>query len=894
MQTNPNQTHPSRRWARWLFRTIAGAAGLVLVLVAALSAWFYARMRASLPRLDGTITVATLAAPVTIARDGLGIPTISGRNLAEVSFGLGFAHGQDRFFQMDLLRRNSAGELAELIGPALVKADRESRLHQFRLRAKEVTAAATPEIRAALEAYAKGVNEGLSSLRAKPFEYAALRVDPSPWLPEDTFLVMYSMYSDLSNRSGSRESNLGLMQDLLPRELFEAIAPPGTAWDAPLDGGMFPDPPLPGPDVMDLRKAPPTKVSGWFKGASDVALGSNNWAVAAMATADGRAILANDPHLNIGVPNTWYRASLRWQDPDGQARSVTGATLPGAPFVVIGSNGKVAWGFTNSYGDYSDIVLLETDPAQPGTYRTPDGPRRIETTEERIRVKGAADVLLKIQSTIWGPVMGTDHKGRLRAFSWTAHRPKATNMNLLGMSRAETLEAAIEAAHASGIPPQNCVIADAAGRIGWTIMGRIPRRKGFDGRVPVSWADGSRGWDGWLSSPEIPTLLDPPAGRLWTANARPASGEMLRKLGDGGYVLGARARQIRDDLFQKARLDERDLLAIQLDDRSLFLQRWRDLALKILTAESLKGKPQRAEFRKLLETNWTGHASIDSAGYRMARGFHVFFEELVIESLLAPCKQADPTFDPILPQDEGFLWRLATEQPAHLLDANYASWNEAMLAAVDRAIDYFLKDSRSLAQATLGSRNLTQIRHPLSRAIPMVGWFLDMDHHPLPGDNDMPRVQWPAMGASLRMVVSPGHEADGTLHMPCGQCGNPLSPHYRDGHEAWEQGKPTTFLPGPTQHTLVLTPRQLNSALKQQEYAESYVMEGMARELLKQSPALKAEFEQRKSEDKAFAANPEAILNWFYAKSPYWDQRVKVYPVGRITDETLLKDLMTK
>lgn len=791
--------------ARRLAVFVAWLLGIALLVAGAGSAWLYSRLRASLPILDGEVKVAGASSPVTIARDAHGVPVISGETLRDAAFGLGFVHGQERFFQMDLLRRKSAGELAEIIGPAVVDLDKANRLHRFRHHAREVVAGATPEKKALLDTYASGVNAGLNALGAHPFEYYALRVEPEPWLPEDTFLAVYSMYIELSDEDGSSESALGVMADLLPRELFAALAPAGTEWDAPIDGDGFEDPPLPGPEAIDLRKKPAGTQAAWLSLERDI-IGSNNWAVAGSATADGRAILADDMHLGIQVPNTWYRASLVWKDAEGEEARVTGVTLPGTPAIVAGSNGKVAWGFTNSYGDYSDIVLVETDPSAPDSYRTPDGMKRIETVEERIAVKGGDDVLFPVRSTIWGPVIRSDHKGRSRAFAWTAHRPEATNLNMIGMLEAVNVDDAIAVANSTGIPPQNCVIADASGRIAWSIMGKIPRRIGFDGKTPVSWADGTAGWDGWLDGTEVPRVVDPDHGRIWTANARVVGGEMLTKLGDGGYDLGARARQIRDGLMTKERLGETDLLAIQLDDRAVFLERWRDLLLSLLTPEATQGNPQRAELRRIVESNWTGRASTDSAGYRLVRAFRALFEERAMEMLLAPCKAADPELQPGLPQSEGLIWRLATEKPAHLLDATYKDWDAFLLEAADRTIELSTKNGTALAESTWGARNTTNIGHPLSRAVPLLSRFLNMEPRQLPGDENMPRVQGRDFGASERMVVSPGHEAEGLFHMPVGQSGHPLSPNYRDGHEAWELGNPTPFLPGPAAHVLTLTP----------------------------------------------------------------------------------------
>ncbi|MFL6199529.1 MAG: penicillin acylase family protein [Thermoanaerobaculia bacterium] len=808
----PPRRSPRRRLRR-LALALAVLIGLALLLAAAGGLWLRSRMQASLPRLEGRQALAGLAASVTVERDALGVPTIRAASRTDAVRALGFLHAQDRFFQMDLLRRQAAGELSEIFGPVALGLDKANRVHRLRDVARRVVARAAAGDRALLEAYAEGVNAGLALLEAPPFEYGVLRVDPAPWRPEDSALATLAMFLELHDPNGRGESDLGLMRDLLPAELVAFLAPGGTEWDAPLAGGPVPAPPMPGPEVFDLRRqeARP-KAAGLhrpdLREIEPFALaGSNNWAVAGTRTADGRAWLANDMHLGIAVPNTWYRASIARPDGLGAPLRTTGVTLPGVPAVVVGSNGHVAWGFTNSFGDWADLIVLEVDPRRPDFYRTPRGPRRFERHAERIRVKGGDDAVLEVRSTVWGPVVGKDHRGRPRALAWTAHHPEAVDVGVMGLDSARNLDEALALAHRAGAPPQNFVAADADGRIGWTILGRIPRRVGFDGRVPTSWASGAHRWEGWLAPEEVPQIVDPPSGQLWTANARTVDGDMLAKLGNGGHDLGARARQIRDDLAALPKATPRDLLAVQLDDRALFLERWHKLLLDVLTPEAVRADPRRQELRRIVEHGWTGRASIDSAAYRLVRGYRDFLREQVLGALTARCREADEDFNPRLTrQAEGPLWRLVTQRPPHLLDPKFESWDEQLLAAVDATLDFYGEIGPRLAERTWGERNTTAIRHPLSAAVPFLGRWLDVPGRSLPGDENMPRVQGSTFGASERLVVSPGREEEGFFHMPVGESGNPLSPYYRAGHEAWEEGRPTPFLPGPARHRLELVP----------------------------------------------------------------------------------------
>lgn len=788
--------------------------GIVAVAVLALCLWIRSQLTGSLARLDGEQPVRGIAGEVKVERDGLGIPTIHATSRKDLAFTTGFVHAQDRFFQMDLLRRNSAGELAELAGPAVAATDKRVRVNRFRDVARRVVDKSNGEEREVLLAYAEGVNAGLAALTTKPFEYLLLGATPASWKPEDSVLVMFSMYLDLQGPDFENEARLGLMHDVLPEPMFEFLAPRGTEWDAPMQGQAFAVPPIPGPDVFDTRKqslvaladlSPADRLSESGIGH----LGSNNWALSGKHTADGRAFVANDMHLGIRVPHIWYRASFAWHNgpSDKTEHRMTGVSLPGAPVMIVGSNGHVAWGFTNSQGDWVDVVLIDVDPRDKDSYLTPKGPRKFDHHAETIKVKGAPDIALDVVTTIWGPIIDHDYRGRPRAIRWVAHDTDGVNMGLMHIESAQTLEEAMRLANLTGAPAQNFVVADDKGRIGWTIMGRIPRRVGFEGRLPTSWADGKHRWDGYLKPEEYPHIVDPADGRIWTANARVVAGDDLAKMGDGFYDLGARARQIRDDLKAVDKAKETDMLKIQLDDRALFLTRWQKLLLDTLTPEAIKADPRRGELKKFVE-NWGGHAAIDSVGFRAVRTFRIHLITQLSDVLVSPCKKCEKTFSIAgLDRTEGPIWRLVSERPAHLIDPRFKDWNTLLLAAADDVIARATKDGAPLSDFAWGRFNTTRIHHPLSAAVPALSRWLDMPAHELAGDSDnMPRIQAPAMGASERMTVSPGHESDGYMHMPCGQSGHPLSPHYADALSAWEEGKPTPFLPGPTVHTLVLKP----------------------------------------------------------------------------------------
>lgn len=788
---------------RWL-RILGWALGVVVIVALGAFAFVYHKLDASLPLLDGELALAGLQQTVTVERDHLGVATIRAGNRMDVARATGFLHAQERFFQMDLLRRSGAGELSALFGPGAVNADKHIRIHRFRSRARGAIEAGSDTDRAILEAYTDGVNAGLAALGAKPFEYLVLGVEPEPWRMEDSSLVAFAMYFDLQDEDGARESTHGVMHDLLPEPMYAFLNPRRTEWDSPLMPGPAESPPVPGPEVFDLRGRASTPLPEGDNPEERALPGSNNFAVAGHRTAHGGAIFANDMHLGLRVPNIWYRLSIRYPAPGGEERVITGVTLPGGPLIIAGSNTHIAWGYTNSYGDWSDLVVLEeTD----GGYLTPDGVREFQIIEEPIAVKDADPVAFEITETIWGPVMDEDHNGRKRALNWTAHSPRAVNIGLMRLEGVTGVREALTVANTLGMPNQNFVVADSAGHIGWTLSGPIPRRFGHDGYLPTSWADGSRGWAGWLAPVEYPRIIDPPAGQIWTANNRVADGDALRVIGDGDYDAGARARQIRDGLLEMDAVVAKDMLQVQLDDRALFLSRWQQLLLDVLDEEAVSENPQRQEMRALV-ADWGECACVDSTGYRLVRAFRLYLAEQVFAALTGKMREVDASFNYTrwVSRYEGPLWQLADQQPPHLLNPAFDSWRSQLLAAVDQTLEYFSDQGGDLASHTWGERNTLAIQHPMSRFIPGSARWLNMPAAQLPGDWHMPRVQSPAFGPSERFAVSPGREAEGYFHMPVGQGAHPLSPWFGKGHAAWVEGETTPFLPGPTAYTLTLSP----------------------------------------------------------------------------------------
>ena len=799
-------------------RRIASYTALAIATLAVVAALaVYLTLRASLPQIDGVVAAPTLKAGATIVRDEQGTPTIRATSRRDLAFATGYAHGQDRFFQMDLMRRAAAGELAELLGKPVLELDEKYRIHDFRRIARAIVKDSPALDRELLEAYTAGVNLALTHAGARPWEYTLLRSEPAPWRVEDSVLVAFSMYLNLNDSSGAEELARAQLSETLPRPLYHFLYPLGTEWDAPIVGSSVQTPAIPGADVFTLRSTaartaalntPPSP--GAME--DEPFVGSNGWAVAGARTKDSAALLASDMHLTLRLPHIWYRARLLVESGAEPPRDLVGVTLPGLPMLVAGSNGHVAWGYTNSYGDFSDIVIVEPDPENPEKYLTDSGSEPFKNRDETIAIRGGGKDYLVVQSTRWGPIIDNDSAGRPLALRWTAHDPSATNLRMFDLETAKNVEDALRVANRAGGPVQNLMVADADGHIGWSLMGQVPVRASYDSTLPHSWREPGGGWTGWRTPEEYPRVIDPASGRLWTANARTLDTETwLAFMGDGGYDLGARAAQIRDDLFALPTATAADMTNIQLDDRALFLTRWRDLLLDLLSASQVRMNPLRTQARDLIE-HWSGRAAVDDAGYRIVRAARAQIRKDVYESLTALARQRYPStkFTPSA-QFEGPLWQLVTQRPRHLLDPRYESWEAALLGSLDRALASLQEDCKELRRCTWGKGNVLQMRHPLSSALPFASHWLDMPAQELPGDAQMPRVQGTAFGASQRLVVSPGREAQGSLQMPGGPVDHPLSPFYGAGHEAWARGEPTPLLPGAAKHTLTLRPAAVDS-----------------------------------------------------------------------------------
>ncbi|MCC5024002.1 MAG: penicillin acylase family protein [Candidatus Synoicihabitans palmerolidicus] len=543
----------------------------VCLLLLAAFAWAWTRVKNSLPPLEGELPLADLSAPATLARDDQGIVTIKAATQADAIRALGFAHGQDRFFQMDLLRRRAAGELSALLGEIALPVDRASVVHRFRDLAKTALANEPAARREIFAAYTAGVNAGLASLPSAPWEYTLRRDEPLAWQPEDCFLVFYAMVLDARDSTGEYELNLSTIRDVMGAKAVDFFNPLIGPADSALDGSTAVLPPPPSPRVVDLRSVGLSTEPEEETTALPVerpSIGSNAWVLPGDSTTHTAALLAGDPHLPLGIPNIWYRASLAWNVPDDSPHRVIGASLPGVPGIIIGSNGHIAWSFTSALIDDGDLVAIDLNQVAPELlYHQGSKSLEVESHVDTIEVRGGEPETVESIWPVFGPIAGRNALGKSLAFKWVFHDPVVANFALLGLQTASDVESAIAAS--AGMPQHNIFVVDAQGNAAWTVIGKIPRRFGFNGRFPVSWTYGDRGWNGYLDASERPVVRAAPGQSLWSGNQRQIGGEALTRIGDSGFSDPERAAQIERGLAALSTpVTPADFLAIQLDDHA--------------------------------------------------------------------------------------------------------------------------------------------------------------------------------------------------------------------------------------------------------------------------------------------------------------------------------------
>lgn len=732
-------------------------------------------LRLSLPPDVEKVVNSDLQGPVQVEIDDLGVPHIKAQNRADGAWVTGYLHGQSRYFQMDLLRRRGAGELSSLFGVRALEMDKKSRLHQFRLRAaKQLTTLPLWQKRL-LEVYVKGVNAGLASLTVRPPEYLMLMQQPKPWTEIDSLLVVYAMYFGLQDGNGDKELLRSLLHSHFP-EGYASLLPNRTHFEVPLVGKSQATP----LDFDALRSHLPkehAKGSNAGLGSTAPSHGSSAWLVSGAHTASGKAILSNDIHLGLYLPNQWYRLSLSV----GEQR-VTGITLPGTPLVVAGSNGYVSWGLTNSYGDWSDLTVINEDVEV----------EREDT--EQIEVDGEIEVIT-IKHTRFGPILPQGGY----AINWLAHTEKAVNLNLFEFESARSVEQVLALAPHVGIPPQNLLVADHLGDIGWTIMGPLPQRdNGRFASTPAHFHD----WR-WVPPEDYPRILNPVSGLIWSANNRMYEQAEWPSIGEDDFLSSARAWQIRQSLGQLRNANEERVASIQFDNRALLLARW---YRRLIQAINTQREPNADLIR--LMSDWDGRASKQSVAYTLTRAARnqiiADFYQPFLSQLSEP--KVINAFNRINGNVEHTVWAA--------IDTNQADFFGA-----DELDDYLYQVLLSRYQTLLqevgdedklrwGWQNQLRMNHPLGLPVWPFDGFFNLVSQEQAGGQFMPAINEPRFGASIRFSVSPGQEHSALVAMPGGQSGHPLSPHYAAGHRQWLDQQWIPFLGGNIQQTFEFLPER--------------------------------------------------------------------------------------
>lgn len=785
-----------------------GSLGLVALVTVALSG-AYLVLHNALPQLDGTVKLSGLVTGVQVDTDTHGIPVINAANRADAVRTLGYVTARDRLFQMDLMRRKTAGRLAEIFGDMAVKSDIKARTYGFNREAKAILAKLPPAHKHYLQAYADGVNSYITDSGKLPFEFKVLAYQPDPWTAEDSVLIFLGMCENLTAWAEHGERMVSVMEKTLPEAVVRFLTPDTDIYTEQLQNFTESLRPVQKTPVEDLanvlasaQAASSTKPIELVQ-QYDLVAGSNAWAVSGKKTADGRAILANDMHLGLSVPNIWYRVEMKYGNDH-----TAGVYLPGTPVLVAGSNHHISWGATNLSGDFMDLVKLDINPDNPDQYRLGDSWQQFDSYPETIKVKEGDARKIIVKQTFWGPVANELLMGKPVAIHWVTLDVDAMNMNLFDLEQAGSLGQAVKIVNNSGGPQLNILLADETGHIAWTVMGRIPKRFGNDGLASRSWADGSVGWSAYIEPEKLPRLIDPAEGFLVSANDRRLGKNYPYVIGHQ-FGNGYRAYRITEQLRQIPQIGEWAMFQLQLDTKSKFYFIYQQLALETLNTEVLEKQPDLIEVRNYLLA-WNGRADVDSLGFALLVEFRKQLIKSVLTPFLAACQQTDSNFSYAWTYIDTPLQALLKEKPPQLMPdvRNYHNWNDFILGQLKHSLQHLraMHPGINLMDLTWGKQNKVKDSHPFVRAVPILAELLDMPAEALPGCAYCVRAAGFDFGATERLVVAPDHFEDAILHMPGGQSGQPLSPYYSDQQNYWLKGLSLPLMAGKPEHKLLLQP----------------------------------------------------------------------------------------
>ena len=804
--------------SKFIFRAVIAVLVLLLLAFLGFDLWFYRAVRAGLPLRDGTVRLAGLTAPVIITYDTLAVPTISASNLPDLFFAQGYITAQDRLWQMDMTRRFASGDLAVALGPKYLKYDREQRILGMRQVAARAAANMEPQQRAQFEAYAAGVNAYIEQHRKTlPLEFRFLGYAPHVWTVEDSLLVGLSMTEFL---------NHGLYKDKLEKEKILAKLGPeltadlyvNTSWrDHPPGADSSPieleTPQESTPDEEEQSPQGPNQKSGSEKQiprgqssfpqnpekqiprfarddkpfgdpqhADDQHLrpGSNNWVISGAHTASGKPLLSNDMHLDLEIPNVWYEAHLTAGDFD-----VVGVTLPGMPYVIVGHNLRIAWGFTNLGPNVEDLYVEKFN--DQGEYLTPQGWVKPEHREEIIRVKGKPEVTLDVLITRHGPIITDLIPGETRklALKWTVYDLQATRIPFFAIDSAQNWQEFETAFSQFGAPGQNVVYADVDGHIGYQATGLIPIRSTGDGSLPVPGDDDAHEWTGYVPYDKLPSVYDPPSGIIATANGRVTSDGYPYELSIQ-WMSPYRTQRLYKLLNAPKKFTPADMLAIQTDVVSSFD---RFCAERFVYAvDHTAHASARAKSAAELMRNWDGTMDVDSPAATIA----VFSREKLKELLLQPRLGAEWQ-DYRWFMSSVWLENVLDHQPPRWLPPGYSGYDELLTRAVEEAVDD-ASATRALSLWKWGRVHRVDIQHPFWSHFPILKKGAGTGSLPLSGDEETIKLVAPHFGPSERLTVDFSNLDGTTLDIVNGESGNIFDEHYNDQWDAYYHGR-TFVLP---------------------------------------------------------------------------------------------------
>ncbi len=749
-------------------RTFLYLAAIFVVLVFAFAYGIGLYLKMSFPKVNGEVQV-DVSAPVEILRDRWGIPHIFAADTYDLFFAQGYVHAQDRLFQMEMHRRAAEGRLSEIVGEGAVELDRVWRAMRFKETARKLVDELGFEERTLLNWYCAGVNAA-AELNPKPLEFKVLGLEFEPWKPENVIEILLVNGWHLSSNFHHELAALKL-GDRLPadvRDLLFGFEP---------QGDEAPEPPI---EVEGLKLLPGLAL--WQRMTSSGH--SNNWAVAPAKSKSHAALLANDPHLPVSMPSIWYEVHLKGPDIE-----VAGASIPGAPFVVLGHTRTLAWAFTNVMADNTDLVILETDPNDPRRYRTKDGWREVETITETINVKGKGERTVEVWWTEFGPLITELHSSKTQvALAWSGHRVKASLKGFFKLNTARTAADAIEAGREFAVIAQNLVYADAEGHIGWHAFGAVPDRRGYSGFYPVRWDIFA--WDGYIPYDELPHIEDPEEGFVITANASPQGYDKPWRISHT-YAADYRYRRIRELLQQKERLDVSDLMRIQQDVYSERAKIFQELL------EGFEPKSDEQAKLKAMIASWDRRLTKDSSAAAVYSVFvHRLWKEMLSDELgdvwseyVFAFQQSDNPFDRFVQDADCPFWDDVNTPERE-------SWQQIVARALDGTWNELISAlGRNPNMWAWGLIHRVELKHPFGVGWPLSGLF-DGGSVPFGGDETTVNVgrfdhrspYTVDLYASYRHIVDMSDPLAARTSITTGQSGHIGHPHYRDQVRTWARG----------------------------------------------------------------------------------------------------------